>query len=104
MRHRVEHLFALDHPTADGHFPGNPIIPGASLLSEVLHAIYGGDRRPPDIFEIVSTKFLHPVRPGDTVAITWEATATGGIKFDCRLLAPDTPVLNGTLRLGAAAS
>ena len=31
--------FVPDHPTAAGHFPCNPIIPGAVLLSAALRAI-----------------------------------------------------------------
>jgi 3-hydroxymyristoyl/3-hydroxydecanoyl-(acyl carrier protein) dehydratase len=28
-----------DHPSVEGHFPGNPIFPGAVLLDEILHAL-----------------------------------------------------------------
>jgi 3-hydroxyacyl-[acyl-carrier-protein] dehydratase len=31
--------FAVNHPCGAGHFPGNPIIPGALLLDEVLACI-----------------------------------------------------------------
>jgi 3-hydroxymyristoyl/3-hydroxydecanoyl-(acyl carrier protein) dehydratase len=37
--------FAPDHPTAAGHFPGNPILPGALLLDEVVLAIAAGESR-----------------------------------------------------------
>jgi len=39
MRHSLKVCFSADHPVAAGHFPGNPIIPGAMLLDEVLQAI-----------------------------------------------------------------
>ena len=35
MWHCTEFLIRADHPTAPGHFPGNPIIPGALMLDHV---------------------------------------------------------------------
>ena len=35
----VERVFQPDHPSSRGHFEGNPIIPGAVLLSETILAI-----------------------------------------------------------------
>src|SRR5262249_41812259 len=32
--------FPKDHPVGPGHFPGNPIIPGALLLDEILVALF----------------------------------------------------------------
>ena len=29
----------MDHPATRGHFPGNPMVPGAALLSAALQAI-----------------------------------------------------------------
>ncbi|MDO8414485.1 MAG: hypothetical protein Q7S51_11935, partial [Gallionellaceae bacterium] len=61
---KVTTIFAVDHPTAAGHFPGNPIIPGALLLSEVLHAIATGLTLDLSVCHIKSAKFFHPVSPG----------------------------------------
>ncbi len=87
--------FAADHPTATGHFPGNPIIPGALLLAEVLAAIAPahGDERAS--CQVKSAKFQHPVRPGDSVTIEYETTTSGAIKFDCTVA--QTQVLSGVL-------
>ncbi|HXM84513.1 MAG TPA: hypothetical protein VN899_01840 [Stellaceae bacterium] len=100
MSHSVEIIFAADHPAAQGHFPGNPIIPGAVLLDEVLGAIGASAGSGVDAFEILSVKFLRPVRPGARVTLRWENGASGQIKFQCHL-APDQPAATGTLRLGA---
>ncbi len=101
MRHSLELAFRLDHPTAAGHFPGNPIIPGALLLDAVAKAVAGEAAAMPPV--IRSAKFLHPVRPGDVVTIRWEAVSTGKTKFECRLRGDERLVLVGTAEAEVAA-
>lgn len=100
MPHSAEKIFATDHPTAAGHFPGNPIIPGAVLLDEVLQAVGAGESRPFAILEIVSAKFLRPVRPGDRMIIRWSTLTNGDTQLECALPQGDQPVLTGTIRRG----
>jgi 3-hydroxyacyl-[acyl-carrier-protein] dehydratase len=101
MWHSLEVRFAIDHPTAAGHFPGNPISPGAVLLDEVLQAVAGtgGVER----WIIRSAKFLQPVRPGEAITIRWEPDSEGQTRFECRLLDPERLALIGTVQLEAAA-
>ncbi len=79
-----EHRFAPDHPTGSGHFPGNPIIPGALLLDRMLQAIgpQAGRR------DVRVAKFLHPVRPGDAVTFRWRGNGRD-IAFECVLAGGD---------------
>lgn len=100
MSHSAEKFFASDHPTAAGHFPGNPIIPGAVLLEEVLQAVGAEDGRPFTSLEILSAKFLRPVRPGDRMIIRWNTLASGDTQFECALSVGDQSVLTGTIRRG----
>ncbi|MCK7496084.1 MAG: hypothetical protein MZW92_37905 [Comamonadaceae bacterium] len=65
----VERSFAVDHPTAAGHFPGHPIIPGAVLLDQVIRVLQEALQAELPTLEIRAAKFLHPVRPGDTMQI-----------------------------------
>jgi 3-hydroxymyristoyl/3-hydroxydecanoyl-(acyl carrier protein) dehydratase len=76
----VERTFRLDHPASRGHFPGNPIIPGAVLLNETIAAIRPDSVAP---VHILSAKFLHPARPGDRVTIEFAPTDSGIIRFAC---------------------
>ena len=79
----LEHAFPSDHPAADGHFPGNPIIPGAVLLSETLRLIeahLGVSILP---CRIRRAKFPHPARPGDRIAIEFAGSCRDSIKFEC---------------------
>lgn len=94
--------FALGHPAAAGHFPGNPIIPGAVLLREVVAAISATDEAPggrAEGCEIRSAKFHHPVRPGDTLVIAWTGETGGEIRFSCAIDGSERPALSGALRL-----
>lgn len=102
MWHAREIRFGLDHPTATGHFPGNPVIPGAVLLDEAVAAIAGGGEAPE--ITIRSAKFLHPVRPGEAIELRWERRADGETAFEGRLLGDRRLVLSGSLRLGHGAS
>ena len=71
---RVE--IGAGHPAFDGHFPGQPVLPGVALLAEVLEALFAD----PDLAACVGSaprlpvvKFLAPVGPG------------AALKFDFRL-------------------
>jgi len=101
MRQSRELRFDVNHPSAAGHFPGNPIIPGALLLDEVVRAIADGEAG--DI-AIRSVKFLLPVRPGDGVELQWERDADGETRFECRILEGGGLALVGSLRLMGQAS
>jgi hypothetical protein len=63
---------AADHPAFDGHFPGQPILPGVVLLSLVMQAL----ERQPALRQrlgatpvIDAVKFIAPVAPGCTLRV-----------------------------------
>jgi len=89
----IEKVFQHDHPASQGHFPGNPMIPGAVLLDETLRAIATGSDAGLAPFRIRSAKFLHPARPGDRMLIRFSRTPEGEIRFTCAV--GETPVLTG---------
>lgn len=91
----VDQLFPLDHPAAQGHFPGNPIIPGAVLLSETLQAIEKSLDLRLVPAQLRSAKFLHPVRPGETVRIEFSILSAGTIEFACSV--GPTAVMTGAV-------
>jgi 3-hydroxymyristoyl/3-hydroxydecanoyl-(acyl carrier protein) dehydratase len=91
----VERRFPPDHASAPGHFPGNPIIPGALLLSEVVGAIEADLGQALHPFQIKAAKFLHPVRPGDSVLIEFTRHDGEKIRFSCT--AEGTEALSGEL-------
>ena len=94
--------FAIGHPAADGHFPGNPIIPGAVLLREIVSAISATQetvRATATGCQVRSAKFHRPVRPGDTLAITWIAGDGGEIRFSGSIAGSVSPAVSGLLRV-----
>jgi 3-hydroxyacyl-[acyl-carrier-protein] dehydratase len=94
----TERRFSAGHPAAQGHFPGNPIIPGAVLLSETLCAIEAGLGTSLSPCRIRYAKFMRPVRPGDSVTIEYAGLADSGIKFACTV--KGKTVLSGEVMRG----
>jgi 3-hydroxyacyl-[acyl-carrier-protein] dehydratase len=99
MWQAIERRFAGDHPASAGHFPGNPIIPGALLLDEAVAAIAEALERT-GVVLIRAAKFLHPVCPGDTVRMQWRFTEARLISFECRLVDRDILAASFMLEIG----
>lgn len=78
----AERIFPVDHPAASGHFPGNPVVPGAVLLGETLRAIEAGLGASLSPCHVRAAKFMAPVRPGDRVVIEF-SSAAGSVRFTC---------------------
>ncbi len=72
-----------DHPALPGHFPGNPIVPGTLILQHVIDSLAArhGERR---VCEVVDTKFLSPLGPGQGFTIHFHEKAEF-VSFECRL-------------------
>jgi 3-hydroxymyristoyl/3-hydroxydecanoyl-(acyl carrier protein) dehydratase len=98
MMNRLTFVFPSNHPTGAGHFPGNPIIPGALLLAEVLRCIEQSEGKSFVSCNVKAAKFLHPARPGDMVDIEYSRSAQGTIEFQCAVAG--TKVLSGGIVAG----
>ncbi|MEP6877005.1 MAG: CoA ligase, partial [Burkholderiales bacterium] len=78
--HNVALHIAADHPAFAGHFPGQPLLPGVSLLAEVLEAVLDDSLLAALVGpapRIGAAKFLAPVRPGAQLVITLESGPRG---------------------------
>ena len=95
-----EHCFPADHPAVPGHFPANPVIPGALLLGEVLRCVEAALGAAACPCRIRSAKFLYPVRPGERVLIDCSPGGAGGtVRFRCAVGARE--VLWGEVSCGS---
>jgi len=77
--------FPPDHPAAQGHFPDDPLIPGAVLLADTLREIEAGLGESLASCRIRSAKFVASVRPGDRVTIEYSRSRGNAIRFDCKV-------------------
>ncbi|WP_197326480.1 AMP-binding protein [Ralstonia solanacearum] len=84
-----------DHPALPGHFPGHPIVPGVVLLDQAISRIGAALNRSLDACRLSSAKFLSPAAPGVPLALAFEATASGAIRFTVR--AGEREVASGVL-------
>jgi 3-hydroxymyristoyl/3-hydroxydecanoyl-(acyl carrier protein) dehydratase len=92
--HSALHI-AADHPAFAGHFPAFPVLPGAILLDEMLHAVELARAIDLKGWRIGSAKFIGAVRPGEQLVIEHEVFAAGLIHFTIR--AENRKVAHGTL-------
>ncbi len=88
----LEKTYPADLPAAQGHFPGNPIIPGAYLLSDALAEVAAQLGWQPGTCSVKNAKFLAPCRPGDQVHIDYSAGGDGKLKLLCTVAG--NPVLS----------
>lgn len=102
MAGTIERFFPPDLTAAKGHFPGNPIIPGAVLLSETLNAIETNLGVILSPCQIRKAKFFYPVRPGDRMQIEFTRLAPDAIRFTCAI--EERTVLTGVVGCVALAT
>lgn len=78
--------FPPDFVGFQGHFPGNPILPGVCLIEAVLGVLetaYGKRFR---LRRIASAKFREPVRPGESLVIECaSSTDARGLKVNAQI-------------------
>lgn len=62
-------VIEADDPCLDGHFPGNPLVPGVVVLDLAARALDEMCGAPVQIGGITQVKFASPLRPGEPLMI-----------------------------------
>jgi 3-hydroxyacyl-[acyl-carrier-protein] dehydratase len=88
-------MIAADHPALDGHFPGNPVVPGVLVLEHVQQALEA--RIGPVILTgVPQVKFVSPLRPDEKCSVVFTEIAAAHARFDCR--SGERMIARGTLQ------
>ena len=66
-----------DHPAFEGHFPGEPLLPGVVLLDEALARIAADTGVAPEDWTLESGKFHDAVGPGARLDVVHRAHGEG---------------------------
>jgi len=96
MAVEVRGTIAANHPALAGHFPGDPIVPGALILCEVLRAArqaMGGDFVPA---AIPLARFHAPLRPSEPFVCTIERLDAATFRYQLKREA--TLIASGTMQ------
>jgi len=78
------------HPSLSGHFEGNPIVPGAVIIDQIISGVLAKDSNI-IVKSITHIKFLMPVTPNAEVIVNID----NKYKFEC--LTNSDKVANGQL-------
>ena len=70
-----------DHPALDGHFPGNPLVPGVVLLTELLGILERESDTACGPVTLTSVKFIRQLRPGEPFTVRRHLLADQNIAF-----------------------
>ena len=72
MTHRTELLqIPAESPRFEGHFPGQPLLPGVALLLDwVIPRLEAATQR--EVTGARRVKFLAPVRPGEALSLSFD--------------------------------
>jgi len=76
--------FVVDsaHPSIAGHFPGNPIVPGAVIVENVVRA-FSELHNTKKIISLSLVKFIKPIATNQKVAVNFRNVSAESIAFEC---------------------
>jgi len=91
----------VDSPWFEGHFPGEPILPGIAIVHTVEQAILKDIQKNNErvvLDELRRVRFVQPVRPGEELKITVLREDTGGeILFSFKVINKENIVSSGLI-------
>ena len=70
------------HPSISGHFPGNPIVPGAVIIENVIK-VFSRSNDSREITSLSTVKFIKPIEVNQKVDVNFLSISTELISFEC---------------------
>lgn len=86
----------LGYAHCEGHFPGDPLVPGVTQVAWATKAVEALAGAPLPPYRIARFKFRAPIRPGADVVVM---VTRSGATFDIGILADRLPAADGSLTL-----
>lgn len=94
---RASACIAAGSPWFDGHFPGEPILPGVAMLALVCDTLSAATADRLRLAGLRRVRFKQVVRPDDRLEIIVSPKAGGEAAFAFRVQVADSVVCSGTL-------
>ncbi|MDH5327479.1 MAG: hypothetical protein OEZ68_05950 [Gammaproteobacteria bacterium] len=82
MSFEADSVIPNSHPSLEGHFPGNPIVPGVVVLDEVINAALAW-KPEAQVGGFAAVKFLTPLLPDEPFSIQFTEMGSRRAKFNC---------------------
>ena len=92
---KVEYSITVDHASLEGHFPGNPVIPGVVIMQKVFETV--SQAKPSTHYKIVMTKFLQPLIPPATLSVYLTEKSENTITF--KAMVDNDVISNGIIEV-----
>ena len=91
-----QYQFAPHHPSLEGHFPGNPIVPGVVILGRIMQELY---KQSPDlkVTGVRRMKFLRLLKPEQP--FNWQFQQVGANQLTLRAWIDEQIMLDAKLTL-----
>jgi len=95
-------IITTEHPSLEGHFPGNPIVPGVVILDELMSIILN-ENVDYKIAGFSSVKFLEPLLANQEVSVKLSGNHSNSskeLKIKFSLYHDGTLITQGEVKLG----
>ncbi|MEJ2283659.1 MAG: FabA/FabZ family ACP-dehydratase [Desulfobacterales bacterium] len=86
-----------DSPWFDGHFPGEPILPGVAQIGMVFEAIRKAQKQELKVSSVRRVRFKSIIRPDDRLKIIAAPLKQENGSYSFRILVQDETVCSGVM-------